>query len=133
MRERGVVPMGVSQLRPCEAVHLDTDRLDEMCVRLGYKKAEAAICAAMEDIAVLLQYSGNLQRSGDMDSLQLTVRQIEGLAERTGMVALASVAANVGQLTQRGDQNALAATVARMRRLGEQSLIAIWDREDLSI
>lgn len=125
--------MGVSQLRPFEAVSLDTELLDEMCARLGYQKAEAAISSAMEDIAVLLQYSGTLIKAGDLESLRMTARQIEGLAKRTGMVALARVGSDVHGLCHGADAAALAATVARMRRLGEQSLIAIWDREDLSI
>ncbi|KMW58984.1 hypothetical protein AIOL_003965 [Candidatus Rhodobacter oscarellae] len=125
--------MRVSQIRPQEAVTLNTDVLDEMCVQLGHGKAEVAICAAMEDLAVLLQYSGTLLKAGDLETLQVTSQQVNGLAERTGMVRLARVAKDVTMLSERGDVPALAATTARMRRVGEQSLIAMWDREDLTI
>ena len=99
----------------------------------GLPKAEAAICTAMEDLAVLLQYACTLVKGDDLDSLNMTARQIEGLAERIGMVKLSRVAVDVYLLCGRDDKPALHATVSRMRRVGEQSLIAIWDREDLSI
>ena len=125
--------MTVSQLRPQESVTLNTDVLEEMNVRLGYHKAETAICTAMEDIAVLLQYTGTLLRTGDRKNLAVTARQIESLSERIGMDRLARVATDVLRLCDRDDQAALGATTARLRRVGETSLIAIWDREDLSI
>jgi hypothetical protein len=125
--------MGVSQIKPFEAVILDTDLLDQMCVRMGYTQAESAITSAMEDLAVLLQYCGTLYRAEEYDTLRVTCQQIEGVAKRVGMSSLARVAKDVASLSQSGDSAALAATVGRLRRLGEQSLIAIWDREDLSI
>lgn len=125
--------MQISKIRPQEVVLLDTDLLDEMCVRLGYSKAETAISAAMEDLAVLLQYTGTLLKAGDFDTLAVTARQIEGLAIRTGMAALSRVANDVRNLSTGDNFNALSATSARLRRVGEQSLIAIWDREDHTI
>lgn len=125
--------MRVSRLRPHEAVTLDTETLDEMCARLGFGKAEIAICSAMEDLAVLLQYAETLLRAGETVTLEVTSRQIAGIAERIGMVRLENVAKSVCVLCRRDDSPALSANVERMRRVGEQSLIAIWDREDLSI
>lgn len=134
--------MHVSQLRHEEAVHLDGDRLEEICHQFGYGDAEAAICAAMEDLAVLLQQAGKMWRGGDMASLEVTARQIAGVAERIGMAGLARVAGDVMTLAGTSDcaglgqshgSVALSATVARMRRLGERSLLAIWDRQDLMV
>jgi hypothetical protein len=125
--------MGVSQIQPVERVHLDTDLLDQMCMRMGYTKAEAAITAAMEDLAILLQYCGSLLRVSELDTLATTARQIEALARRVGMPALARVANDVVGLCHADDSHALAAVVGRMRRVGERSLIAIWDRDDLIV
>ena len=125
--------MGVSQIRPVETVRLDTEMLEQMCLRMGYSKAEVAITTAMEDLAVLLQYSGTLLRAGELDTLEVTCAQIEAVARRVGMAALCRVARDVARLCDRPDPAALGATVARLQRLGEQSLIAICDREDLSI
>lgn len=125
--------MGVSRIRPVETVRLDTELLEQMCERVGYSKAEAAITTAMEDLAVLLQYCGTLLRTGELDTLEVTCAQIEAIAQRVGMAALARVARDVAQLCTRQDPAALGATVARLQRIGEQSLVAICDREDLSI
>lgn len=125
--------MAVSQIKPHEPVMLDTDLLDQLCVRLGYAKAENAINTAMEDLAVLLQYAGTLYRAQDLETLYVTCRQIRSVADRVGMAKLARVARDVSTLCHGADPNSLGATVARLRRLGEQSLIAIWDREDLTI
>ena len=134
--------MQVSELRPAEVVYLDGDRLEEICHQLGYSGGETAICAAMEDLAALMQVAGKLWLNGDVSTLECTARQIAAVAERIGMSGLARVAGDVTTLSGTPDcgplgeshiTTALAATVARMRRVGEQSLLAIWDRQDLMI
>lgn len=125
--------MGVSQLKYSEPVKLDTDLLDQMCVRIGFEKAEAAISAAMEDLAVLLQYTNTLLRTGEFETLSVTGRQVEAISRRIGMVKLAHIASDMARLCHVNDPAALAACTARLRRVGEQSLIAIWEREDLQI
>ena len=49
------------------------------------------------------------------------------------MAKLARVANDVQRLSGRDDVNALAATVSRLRRVGEKSLLAIWNREDVPV
>lgn len=125
--------MGLSQIEPKESVALDTELLDQMCARIGVSKAEAAICAAMEDLAVLLQYAGTLRRVGELDTLSQTCRQIEAVSKRVGMVVLARVAKDAVSLCDGSDEAALAAVTARLQRVGERSLIAIWDRDDITV
>jgi len=134
--------MQVSELRHDEAVYLDGDRLEEICHQLGYTGGEVAICAAMEDLASLMSAAGKLWQAGDVATLECTARQIIGVAERIGMSGLARVAGDVMALAATPDSGplgeshlatALSATVARLRRVGEQSLLAIWDRQDLTI
>ena len=125
--------MPVSDLKPAEAVYLDTDRLEEICSRLGYSGGETAICAAMEDLAAMLHQAGVLWKAGEPVALAQMARQIAAVADRIGMSSLARVAGDVAELCGGFDTAALGATVARMRRLGEQSLLAIWDRQDLTI
>lgn len=125
--------MLVSDLKLEEPVHLNADRLEEICDELGYSGGEEAICLAMESLAVMLHESVTTWRSDDMHALEQVTRQIAGVADRIGMAGLARVSDNVLSLCGGRDTTALAATVARMRRLGEQSLLAIWDRQDLTI
>ena len=125
--------MQVSQLRLDEAVSLDTECLEEICNRLGYRGGEIAISVAMEDLAVLLYQATKYWTGGDLKALEPTSRQIAGAARRMGLLGLARVATDVTTLCHGADTTALAATVARMRRVGERSLLAIWDCEDLTI
>ena len=125
--------MYVSELKQTERVCLDTDRLDEICTELGYSGGEAAICAAMEDLAVLLQEVGALRGTADRDGLLEVAEQVEMLAGQIGMIGLTRVASDVAGLCRTSDDAALAATLARLRRLGEQSLLAMWDRQDLTV
>lgn len=125
--------MPVSDLKLAEAVCLNTERLEDICNALGYSGGETAICAAMEDLAAMLQEATVLWRAAEPGALRTTARQIADVADRIGMVGLSGVAGDVATLCGGADDPALAATVARMRRLGEQSLLAIWDRQDQSI
>lgn len=130
---KGCGSMEVSQLRPDEAVHLNMEKLDRMCTQLGYDGAELEISHAMEDLAVLLQQAGRCWRTKEYVTLKQVAEQTQNVANRIGMIGLECVAADVVDLSQSDDMNALAATVARMRRLGELSLLAIWDRADLIV
>lgn len=49
------------------------------------------------------------------------------------MTALARVAGDVTRAIDANDAVATAATLARLLRVGERSLTAVWDLQDLSI
>ena len=54
-------------------------------------------------------------------------------AEGMGMTTFAKVAAQVSDLSKRNDPAALAASLARLVRVGEASLAAVWDLQDLRL
>ncbi len=54
--------------------------------------------------------------------------QLARLAWQVGLVTLAGVAVDVGSCAERQDKNALAATSARLHRIGNRSLTEIWER-----
>jgi len=125
--------MAVAALVHEEAAQLNTGRLEEICQQLGYDGGEAAICAAMEDLATLLRRAGEVWRAADVDMLDLCARQIMAIADRIGMVTLARVAGDVAALCAGVDDAALGAAVARMMRLGDGSLLAVWQAQDPSL
>ena len=125
--------MLVSDLRPDEPVYLDLDRLEDICNQLGYSGGETAICAAMEDVAAMLHKATVMWQADELGALERVAQQIASVADRIGMAGLARVAGDVLSLCDGFDAPALAATVARMRRLGERSLLAIWDQQDQTI
>ena len=54
------------------------------------------------------------------------------LAWQIGLLSLAGVAMDLGSTAERGDVPALAAIRARLLRVGNRSLTAIWDRTALA-
>lgn len=125
--------MGVARLDFAESVQVDTARLEEICDVLGVHAGEAAICAAMEEMAGLVRAAQGAWERCDLDELHLGARHVRGVSERLGLVTLARVARNLAELCRGSDAAALAAVVARLERLGEQSLIAIWEVQDVSV
>lgn len=116
-----------------EPVRLDAGRLGDLYYELGETGAGDVICRAMEELTARLteaerQYSGT-----QFLDLRKTVRSLVGIADQVGMQALARVAGDVVGCIDQGDPVALAATLARLMRVGEQSLSAVWDMQGLSI
>lgn len=125
--------MSVATIRFSDPVRVDTTCLNRICDDLGHQAGEAAICAAMEDVAVLIRTASDGWGRGDLQIVQPTARQVSGIATRLGLVTLARTAAGVADLCDKFDGTAMAAAVARMVRLGEQSLIAVWEAQDVSL
>ena len=134
----GAKPEGVKleeaiKLRPKEAIKLDTDRLTELFVRLGPKGAEETICRAMEDLAVLLTDIEGAYWQSDFIAVENAARIVIDVAQKIGLMSLANVALSVVQTIETADATAVSSTVARLGRVGDNSLTAVWDVRDLSV
>lgn len=116
-----------------ETVRLDSDRLGELYAQLGEAGAEDVVCRAMEELAVRLSHSDRLFRQGKVEDLRKSTRSMVAIADQIGMHTVARVASDVTNCIDEGDNTALAATFARLLRISERSLTAIWDLQDLSI
>lgn len=116
-----------------ERVRLDPDRLRELYVRLGDAGAEDVVCRAMEEIAVRLSHTERLYRQERLRDMRKSARSLVAISEQVGMSALATVAEDVKACIDNADAVALAATLARLLRVGERSLTAIWDLQDVTI
>lgn len=126
---RGDLGMQVQQLRPKEAIGLNFERLERFWRKMGPEDGELALGAAMEDIALMLSEIGVAWEMGDAGALRIRAFSLQGMAERLGLPLLAQVAGDVIALCFGSDDSALAATVSRVQRVGEQSLFAIWDAQ----
>ncbi|WP_010141063.1 hypothetical protein [Oceanicola sp. S124] len=116
-----------------EPVRLDADRLRELYTRLGDVGAEDVVCRAMEEIAVRLAHTERLYRQDRMAEMRKSARSLVAIADQVGMRALSVVAEDVTRCIDAGDPVALAATLSRLLRVGERSLIAIWDLQDVTL
>jgi len=123
----------VSKLRHDENVRLDPDRLVALYAELGEAGAERLIGAAMEELAVRIALVQKAAQAGQVDRLGPAVEKLHELAEQVGMQALARVGQDVLNCAQAGDGAGVAATVARLVRIGDRSLTAVWDLQDMTI
>jgi len=99
---------------------------------MGETRAEAEVAHALGRLSTLLQDVSRLGRHARPGDLQHVLAALVRDAGLIGMATLARVANNVLDCLASDDPTALAATLARLERVGERSIHAIWDLEDLS-
>lgn len=120
-------------IRPTEIVRVDSDKLGRLYMDMGDVAAEEVVCRAMEELALRLAHCDRLYRADNMDDLRKSSRSLIAIADQIGMSKLARVAGNVTECIDEHNHVALAATLGRLMRIGEGSLTAIWDLQDLTI
>lgn len=116
-----------------ETVRLDPDRLGNLYLQLGEVGAEDVVCRAIEELAVRLAHCERLWRQKDNAGLRKCTRSLIAIADQVGMIALSRVAGDVTHAIDSGDPAATGATLFRLVRIGERSLTAVWDLQDLSV
>ncbi len=122
----------VLRLNYAESVRLDHSQLEVLYQSLGAVGADKVVNHALEELASGLMQIGKQYRTGDMDDLRTSVRGVIAAAQQVGMTLLARVGRDVLDLSHSYDAVAFAATVARLERIGEGSLVAVWELQDMS-
>lgn len=116
-----------------EAVHIDARRLAEIIDELGETAAHGVICMALEQLAQAMSDVRHAALDGDMAGLSARAEMLSRLAWQVGLTSMAGVAVDVAVCAERRDATGLAATLARLMRIGNRSLTQIWDeQEDIS-
>ncbi|MEM9575500.1 MAG: hypothetical protein AAF999_00660 [Pseudomonadota bacterium] len=123
----------VLKIRLKETVHVDQDKLGALYAELGEAAAEDVVCRAMEELALRLSHCSRLHSAGQWEELRKCARSLIAISEQIGMLVLARVAHDVLEALDAHDVPAVAATLSRLLRIGEQSLTAIWDLQDITI
>lgn len=121
-----------TRLRPDEPVRLDRTLISALYASAGESQAEEIICRAMEELAVRLAQMERAYAAGQQALLGKGARSLVAIADQVGMTGLAHVARDVALCAERGDATALGATLARLMRISDRSLTAVWDQADLS-
>lgn len=116
-----------------ETVRLDPDKLSALYEQLGEAGAEDVVCRAIEEMAVRLTHCERLWRQNDLMNLRKSARSLIAMAEQIGMTALATIAKDVTEAIDAEDGPAVAAILFRLMRVGERSLTAVWDQQDMTI
>jgi hypothetical protein len=123
--------MRVQQIRPIEHVSLDHDRLGALYVQLGEAGAEDVVSRALQELAQRLGICDALYREEEWLTLRKNVRSLIAIAEQIGVLDVARIAGDVTENIDRADRVAVAATLSRLIRVGERSLTAVWDMQDV--
>ena len=123
----------ISCLHHQEGVRLDPVRLVALYAELGEAGAEEVICRAMEELAVHLAALQQAAAEGAPTPVIVAADRLCALAEQVGMTSLVHVGRDVSASARAGDHAALAATLARLVRIGDRSLTAVWDLRDMSL
>lgn len=113
-----------------ERAFVESSQIDLLRAQLGASVAEGVICRALEELGHRLGRVERFLETNDMTDLHRTVRSVAAIAAQIGLAGLVQVAGDVQQCQEDGDHTALHATTARLIRVGEQSLTAIWDTHD---
>lgn len=116
-----------------EAITLDPERLARLYADLGDRDADRLICDAMEDLALSLARIGRAYAARDLDAIARLAQGMEWLSARIGLGKLEKVAESVRICAARGDVPGLDATLARLSRVGDRSLSAVWDPQYHSV
>lgn len=119
---------GIAMLRMEEPAQFNPEKLETLCDRLGELEAEEAVADALGRIAHVVR---NLPSIPD-GMLREEIGALAIDADLIGMSTLARVSRDVVRCMARRDAIAVAATLARLVRVGERSLHAVWELETLS-
>ncbi|SFB01901.1 hypothetical protein SAMN05421688_2423 [Poseidonocella pacifica] len=120
-------------LQAQQRVRVDSGRILDLTQQLGPHGAEEVVCRAMEELAVRLTYLEDRYRSADSSQLRKTARSLAKIAEQIGMSDVSRVALDVLNCVDAEDEHALAAVMTRLLHVGERSLSAIWDLQDMTM
>ncbi|QXI62462.1 hypothetical protein CP157_00122 [Paracoccus marcusii] len=122
----------ISALAISEAVRVDSRRVAEIVAELGETSAQHVIGLALEQLAAALTAVDGALDNADLAQAAAHAERMSRLAWQIGLLSLAGVAMDLGSTAERGDVPALAAIRARLLRVGNRSLTAIWDRTALA-
>ncbi len=106
----------IKALAMSEPVRVDARRVGDIVNELGESAAQNVIGLALEQLATALTAADTALEAGDLAQAVAHADRLSRLAWQIGLLSLA------------GGDGALAAVRARLMRVGNRSLTAIWDR-----
>lgn len=112
-----------------ERVTIDRDRMSRLYRRLGTAAAQSFVELALEELAFWLYHC---RGSDDAEAQRTAARRVDRLARMTGLVSVAEVAGQLVDPPPSVPAEARAAIAARLTRLGERSILALWNGDDIS-
>lgn len=122
----------ITALAVSEPVRVDSRRVGDIVTELGETAAQNVIGLALEQLAGALTTADKAIRDADLAEAARQCDLLARLAWQIGLLSLAGVAMDLGCCVEKRDAVALGAIHARLMRVGNRSLTAIWDRTGLA-
>lgn len=121
----------ITALAVSEPVRVDSRRVGDIVTELGETAAQTVIGLALEQLAGALTAADRAIGAEDLAEAARQCDMLAQLAWQIGLLSLAGVAMDLGGCVEKRDPVALGAIHARLMRVGNRSLTAIWDRAEL--
>lgn len=122
-----VRPADITPLIPVEDPGIDPNPMIRLFSRMEEDAAEREICNILDDINLEVS---QIRMAPDEETLRTLLPSVERLCRRSGrlgLTGLSRVAADVVLCLEQPDQVALHATVSRLVRVADRSLMEIWN------
>ncbi len=120
-------------LRHEEGISVDAERLVAIYCGRPKRDAEEVLQRGIEDLAARVT---DIQRhfdEGEREAIVRSARSAARMAQKLGMTSFSAVACDFIAATEAADRPAQAATLARLLRIVDRSVTAIWDLRDMTM
>ncbi|MEM9581707.1 MAG: hypothetical protein AAGA08_01190 [Pseudomonadota bacterium] len=120
------------ELKFAEHATVDSDRLVELCIRMGESRAEEMISSSIEELWSGLEELRSAYAQQRLSVVQEQAAQMADIADHLGLYLFAKVSRDVKNCAAGGDGTSLAACMCRLHRLADSTINSVWDLCDIS-
>lgn len=120
-------------LRHDEGIRVDAERLVAVYCGRSRCEAEEILQRGIEDLTSRVTEIQRHFDEGDGPALVRGARLAARMADRLGMTSFTSVACDLIVATEAADRSAQAAILARLLRIVDRSVSAIWDLRNMTM
>lgn len=120
-------------LRHDEGICMDAERLVLVYCGRSKREAEELLQRGVEDLTSRVTEIQRHFDEGDGPTLVRSARLAARMADKLGMTSFTTVARDLIVATEAADRPAQAATLARLLRIVDRSVTAIWDLRDMTM
>lgn len=120
------------ELKFSEHVSVDSDRLVELCIRMGESRAEEMIAGSIKDLWDGLEELREMFGQQNLVLISTKSREMAETADHLGLYMFARVCRDVAFCAARCDGPSLSACLCRLHRLADDTIKSVWDLCDIS-
>lgn len=120
------------ELKFAEHTTVDSDRLVELCIRMGESRAEEMITVSIKNLWDGLEALRDAYGQQRYDEIARQGNEMADIADNLGLYLFARVGRDVALCAGRGDGPSMSACLCRLHRLADNTINSVWDLCDIS-